>query len=258
VTPRCDPCIWLFGHGILGDMKKMSCILGNRKTALFYAQLTFNYGIAFLCILPYKLEFKDKLSLIYQERVVNSIAWFDPEQFKERQTSRYFLCLVTQIKDMAYMVNEWFQYHRRIGFDHVIIYDNNSTDNLQSLFHNNDDIEIISWPWRRSQVQAYTHALLFTKNRCVWTLFSDLDSCIFPRSSTSIRKIIENITTIQVAQIHFKFLRMSHENLIKCSNASVTDTYIHRNKLPNAWDKQPFSAVLTSLALPLHGIHRAK
>jgi hypothetical protein len=145
-----------------------------------------------------------------------------------------------------------------IGFDHLIIYDNNSTDGLQTLFANRTDLEIILWPWRRSQHQAYTHALLFTKNRCVWTLFSDLDVFIFPRSSNSIRRVIQSQASPDVGQISFKLLRMSHEYLLECPNASITETYIHRKKLPDAWDKNPSSAIMTSRALPMHQIHEAR
>jgi hypothetical protein len=251
--------IWLFGHGILGDKNKMACILNKRKTVLIYAETAhlYNYLRAFLCMLPYNLKFGDELSIFYENRIIKSIAWFDPKYFEEKKTLRYFLCLVTQIKNMAYMVDEWFQYHRRIGFDHIIIYDNNSTDNIWFMFDSYSDMEIIPWPWRRSQQQAYTHALLFTKSRCVWALFADLDTFIFPRSSTSISEILKNVTMINVAQVGFKVLRMSHDNLVKCPNTSITETYIHRKKLPDAWDQYPFSAVLTSLGLPIHQIHGA-
>lgn len=251
--------IWLFGHGIKGNTTKMNCILNKIKTRLIYVEKAYlyNYFRAFLCMLPYNLNFGDELSLIYENRVVKSIAWFDPQYFEEKKTLRYYLCLVTQIKNMAYMVDEWYRYHRRIGFDHIIIYDNNSTDNLRSLFDSYPDMEIIPWPWRRSQQQAYSHALLFTKTRCIWALFADVDSFIYPRSSTSISEIMKNVTTMNVAQVGFKVLRMSHDNLLKCPNKSISETYIHRKRLPDAWDRFPFSAVLTSLALPVHQIHGA-
>ncbi|CAF3712875.1 unnamed protein product [Rotaria sp. Silwood1] len=159
---------------------------------------------------------------------------------------------------MAYLVDEWYEYHRRVGFDHLIIYDNNSTDGLGMLFANRADLEIIRWPWRRSQHQAYTHALLSTRDRCVWTLFSDLDVFIFPRSSNSVRSVIQNQASSDIAQISFKLLRMSHENLVECSNTSITETYIHRKRLPDAWDKNPSTAVITSLAVPMHRIHEAQ
>jgi hypothetical protein len=62
---------------------------------------------------------------------------------------------------------------------------------------------------------------------------------------------------MKVVQIGFKMLRMLHDNLVKCPNTSTAETYIHRKKLPDAWDQYPFSAVLTSLALPIHQIHTA-
>ncbi|CAF3588443.1 unnamed protein product [Rotaria sp. Silwood1] len=51
---------------------------------------------------------------------------------------------------------------------------------------------------------------------------------------------------------------MSHENLVECPNASVTETYIHRKPFSNAWDKSPSSAVIASQAVPLHRIHHAQ
>ncbi|CAF1059737.1 unnamed protein product [Rotaria sordida] len=258
-APESPGFIWLFGQGVVGQIEHMFCLLGHRKTRMKDAKKStiFNDYIAFLCHLSQELEFEDKLTIVNGEKIVNSVARYNPQYHQTINKPRYFLCFVTTIRNMAYLVDEWYEYHRRVGFDHLIIYDNNSTDGLGKLFVNRTDLEIIRWPWRRSQHQAYTHALLFTRDRCVWTLFSDLDVFIFPRSSNSVRSVIQNQATSDIAQISFKLLRMSHENRVECFNASITETYIHRKQLPDAWDKSPSAAVITSLAVPIHRIHTA-
>ncbi|CAF3055439.1 unnamed protein product [Rotaria sp. Silwood2] len=259
-APEPSGFIWLFGQGVVGQTEHMFCLLGRQRTSLKEAKKStiFNDYIAFLCHLSQELEFGDKLTIVNGEKIVNSVARYNPQHHQTIKKPRYFLCFVTTIKNMAYLVDEWYEYHRRVGFDHLIIYDNNSTDGLEILFPNRADLEIIRWPWRRSQHQAYTHALLFTRDRCVWTLFSDLDVFIFPRSSNSVRSIIQNQARSDITQISFKLLRMSHENLVECSNTSITETYIHRKRLPDAWDKNPSAAVITSLAVPVHQIHEAE
>lgn len=88
---------------------------------------------------------------------------------------RYFMCAATQVKNMAKYLPDWAQYHRRIGVDKMYIYDNNSTDGMAALGRALDGVEVIPWPWRRSQRQAYTHARLIGRRRCRWMLFMDLD-----------------------------------------------------------------------------------
>lgn len=218
----------------------------------------FNDYIGFLCHLPRKLEFGDSLTIMNGEKIVNSVARYNPQHYQAIEKPRYFLCFVATIRNMAYLVDEWYEYHRRVVFNHLIIYNNNSTDGLPTLFKNIADLEIIRWTWRRSQHQAYTHTLLFTIDRCVWTLVSDLDVFIFTRSSHSVRNVIENQGRPDIAQISFKLLRMSHENLIDCANGSIKETYIHRKRLPDAWDKSSSSAFILSHAVPMHRIHEAQ
>ncbi|CAF4298959.1 unnamed protein product [Rotaria socialis] len=252
--------MWLFGQAIVGQTKDMFCLLGYQRTIMKEAKKSniFNNYVGFLCHLPRELEFGDRLTIMNGEKIVNSVARYNPQHYQAIGKPRYFLCFVTTIRNMAYLVDEWYEYHRRVGFDHLIIYDNNSTDGLTTLFTNRADLEIIRWPWRRSQNQAYTHALLFTRDRCIWTLMSDLDVFIFPRSSNSVRSVIENQARSDIAQISFKLLRMSHENLVNCTNGSITETYIHRKRLPDAWDKSSSAAFIPSLAIPMHRIHEAQ
>lgn len=94
---------------------------------------------------------------------------------------RYNICLMTQEKVFSEYLPEWIAYHRRIGIDYVYIYDNNSPANLTEQYKDRDDVEIVQWPWERSQLQAQNHFLLAGRRRCQWAVLIDVDEYLMVR-----------------------------------------------------------------------------
>lgn len=50
--------------------------------------------------------------------------------------------------------------------------------NLTELYNDNKDVEVIYWPWRRSQQQVQNYFLLHARRRCHWVLMSDVDEYV--------------------------------------------------------------------------------
>lgn len=71
-------------------------------------------------------------------------------------------CLVGIAKNEGPFIFEWCLYHAFNGFDAVVVYDNNSTDdtgeqvNLASKFA---DVRLVDWPLHPGQIEAYEHAM---------------------------------------------------------------------------------------------------
>jgi hypothetical protein len=215
-----------------------------RSKRFWYTKFT----TAFLCELPSppgRLEAGALLTILHRGAPVPSTARYRPELFVDSVKSdnadsvdvvgplRYGTCMVTQMRDMAYMVDEWVDYHRHIGIDHFYIYDNNSTDHLAALYgHGHDDIEVIPWPWRRSQNQAYSHALAFARSRCHWIFFADVDYFLLPLTSPpTVQGIVAHVLgqskcSVSSVVLRFEGLRPSHDNLVTCPAAPVIETYV--------------------------------
>lgn len=79
----------------------------------------------------------------------------------------------------------WMEYHARLGVDRLFLYSNvaNSTDVAAEVATSpvGDAIEVVHWPWRRSQVAAGHHFLAAARGRCQWVLLCDVDEWLLVR-----------------------------------------------------------------------------
>ena len=72
--------------------------------------------------------------------------------------------IVCIVKDEADYLEEWLAYHFALGVDHVLLYDNGSTDGSATLlktYQNHGLVTVIDWPLGGAQLAAYNHALRF-------------------------------------------------------------------------------------------------
>lgn len=95
----------------------------------------------------------------------------------------YATCAMTQSIYSAGEVLHWLDYHRRLGVDHLYLYANspNSTAALAADLAHRPDVEVLPWPWRRSQFAASGHFLAAARSRCGWVTLIDLDEWLLVR-----------------------------------------------------------------------------
>lgn len=99
----------------------------------------------------------------------------------ETKEGRYNVCIMTQEKVFPEYIPEWIAYHRRVGVDYVYIYDNSSPENISQVYKDASDVEVIYWPWKRSQIQAQNHFILTGRRRCEWGILIDVDEYLMIR-----------------------------------------------------------------------------
>lgn len=90
---------------------------------------------------------------------------------------------------------EWIAFHRMIGVDHFILYDNGSDDEGTELIRRSafsDCLTIIDWPERPGQFTAYADCITRYGARFSWIAFIDLDEFIHPVSSNSLRAVLQD------------------------------------------------------------------
>ena len=99
------------------------------------------------------------------------------------------VCLIAKNEERGIL--EWIAYQRLIGFDKVMVYDNDSSDStariVQRAIANDPSITLTSWPnqpGRRPQLTAYEDAL----SRCKtdWIAFFDTDEFLLPRKHDNV------------------------------------------------------------------------
>jgi glycosyl transferase family 2 len=77
-------------------------------------------------------------------------------------------------KDEAPYLLEWLAFHRMIGVDQFVLYDNGSTDGGAELIHASafaGNVAVIDWPERPGQLSAYSHFRIHHAPRFAWAAF---------------------------------------------------------------------------------------
>lgn len=81
----------------------------------------------------------------------------------------------------------WMEYHARLGVDRLFLYSNvvNSTGVTATIAASpvHDVVEVVHWPWRRSQLAAGHHFLAAARGRCKWVLLVDVDEWLLVREA---------------------------------------------------------------------------
>lgn len=105
----------------------------------------------------------------------------------------------------AYLV-EWLAHHLAIGFDRIVVYDNESTDETRTLFKAMAarDLRLRRMPWPSppddsAQILAYHHAL--TELVTPWVMYLDLDEYLVPFGYRNMADLIEALPA-DVASLH--------------------------------------------------------
>jgi hypothetical protein len=101
-------------------------------------------------------------------------------------------------KNEGRYIQEWLAFHLSIGFNRVLIYDNDSTDGMAELVRPlaaRFPVEVIDWPGadRRSpQRDAYKESLIRIED-CDWVLYIDIDEFVVPWGFQDIQDYVSRI-----------------------------------------------------------------
>ena len=96
-------------------------------------------------------------------------------------------------KNEARYLMEWLAFHRMIGVDHFVLYDNGSTDNGAALIRRSPfarDVTLIDWPQRAGQLPAYADFIARHAKRFTWAAIIDTDEFIHPLDADTLRPLL--------------------------------------------------------------------
>jgi hypothetical protein len=98
------------------------------------------------------------------------------------------VCLIA--KDEEYYLKEWSEYHLRIGFDTLLIYDNDSDISIREVLKELVDIGRVivhDVPGEFKQSETYTSCIQQYRDEFKWIAFIDSDEFIFPKKTNNIK-----------------------------------------------------------------------
>jgi hypothetical protein len=138
-------------------------------------------------------------------------------------------------KDEAPYLLEWLAFHRMIGVDLFVLYDNGSTDCGADLIRASSfarNVTIIGWPERPGQLAAYNHFRINHAQHVTWVAFIDIDEFIMPLAGSSIREILMRRQYAPYAQILLQWLVFGPSGHDRRPEGMVIENYTRR--LPEA------------------------
>ena len=112
-------------------------------------------------------------------------------------------------KDEAPYLLEWLAFHRMIGVDLFVLYDNGSSDGGADVIRASSfarNVTLIDWAERPGQLSAYNHFRINHAPRYAWVAFVDIDEFIMPLAGNSIREILMQRRYEPFAQVLLQWL----------------------------------------------------
>lgn len=105
-----------------------------------------------------------------------------------------YLVTATIIRDEARFLKEFVLFHREVGVDHMLIYDDSSEDNPVAVlrpFIDSGFVTLFDWPRfvvdRNNQFLAYQHAVASQRGKAFWLAMIDADEFLFAPGSGDLK-----------------------------------------------------------------------
>ena len=108
----------------------------------------------------------------------------------------YDLAIVAILKNEGTYLKEWLDYHLLAGVSHFYLYDNDSTDNFDTVINPYVAAGLVTSKrihGKSAQFAAYDDAVQSYRFACRLMAFIDLDEFIFPRTNQSIVEVVDDI-----------------------------------------------------------------
>lgn len=103
-------------------------------------------------------------------------------------TSYLNICAIA--KNEGLYLKDWVEYHRAIGVDRIVIYNNGSSDNSASVLNGLRGTRVHQIPGKCKQLEAYNRYMLSYRKDSVWTAFIDIDEYLCPLQCKSLKHFL--------------------------------------------------------------------
>lgn len=138
------------------------------------------------------------------------------------------------VKNEGHGIFEWALYNAFMGFDAIIVYNNNSDDDtLYELAKAAKfaDVRVTDWPLHPGQNQAYNHALETHRAEFDTFCMIDADEFIVPIHHSDIRKLLESCADYPHVAIQWAMFGSSGH--LERPSGLVSESYTWRAARPN-------------------------
>lgn len=127
-----------------------------------------------------------------------------------------YLTIGTLWKNENYYAMDFIKYHRVVGVEHFVIF-NNADENdysLEFLLKDEKDVEIIRFPTFITQMhqEAWGQLIRYNQGKTKWLALIDADQCLVPVQTDDVRQVLKNYENFASLQINWKSFGSGHQD----------------------------------------------
>jgi hypothetical protein len=123
-------------------------------------------------------------------------------------------------------IEEWCNYHLKLGFDKIFIYQN---DWVCDVKHEN--VEIIDFPGKHQQMPAYNHFLKTNRNNFDWAAFFDVDEYLVLKQHNDIKSFIKDFENPYGIGINWVYFGSGDQLTIEGDKKSFISRFFKRGDM---------------------------
>lgn len=163
-----------------------------------------------------------------------------------KRVDRYFLqtmtlqtvCVVATLRDELKFVDEWLAYHRLLGVDHFLLYDDDPGGTLERhIVPHLDYATVVPWygrgdaePDGNRQAAAYMHSLDTVRDEFEWVCFLDLDEFIVLRRHANVAAYLDQFADAGSVSLFWR--NFGHNGFFEDPGGLVTSALTRRRRRP--------------------------
>ncbi|MCD8159430.1 MAG: glycosyltransferase family 2 protein [Clostridiales bacterium] len=143
------------------------------------------------------------------------------------------LAVVAIAKNEARYICEWISYHKKIGVNRIILYDNDSEDGLKNKVQKYIDsgyVRYIRFPGKNQQCPAYNDAIRKFGECTRYMAFIDCDEFIVPHKDVNVSDIVSSLMVKNPngAGLGVNWALYGSSGYEKAQNGAVTQVFLKR------------------------------
>ena len=196
----------------------------------------------------------------------------------------WYLAAVSMFKNEAQHLDEWLGFCVSEGIEHVLLYDNRSTDNFRAVLAPwiaAGIVELFDWPTpydSGAQTMAHKDALIRLRGRARWAAFIDIDEFLFSPTGQSLPEmmrdyedhagVIANWQCYGTSGHELRPTGLTIENYTRRAKTewvrnrrvkTIVDPYLAvEPRGPHMFEVQPGQSLVTENMIPVRTVRAAK
>ncbi len=151
-------------------------------------------------------------------------------RFAEKKNFQTQLAIVAIIKNEGPYLDEWICYHRLIGVEKFLLYDNESTDDTCSVLKPYIEKGIVDYrliKGRQRQLVAYHDAVLRYYKKVKYLAVIDADEFLYSDRDDEILPYLDAAFSKNIGGLCFNWLMFGSSGYLEKPEGLVTENYLH-------------------------------